>query len=168
MNLIIIASTVAIVSLANAVPIMTHHPANPHAFFNRTGGCDGCHSISPKNRSLREHEFAGAISENCVSCHPQDSLGLSHPVAVSKKRHYPDMVIPENLPLDEEDNITCGTCHNPHLQGFSTRRFGLGDDPLFQICQNDRCTAYFKTYYLRVEGNGDGYTPLCQSCHAAY
>lgn len=50
--------------------------------------------------------------ELCYSCHPQSSLGTSHPVRIYA--HGGDIIIPDELPTVENGMLTCVTCHNPH------------------------------------------------------
>lgn len=50
--------------------------------------------------------------ELCYSCHPQSSLGTSHPVRIYA--HSGDIIIPDELPTVENGMLTCVTCHNPH------------------------------------------------------
>lgn len=46
----------------------------------------------------------------CYRCHPESSLGASHPVRLYGTR---DVIIPEELPT-VDGMLTCITCHNPH------------------------------------------------------
>jgi predicted CXXCH cytochrome family protein len=64
-------------------------------------GCTTCHM---------EQDFKAIktkINETCLRCHPT-SIGKDHPVGVVST------IVPEGLPLDEGNKITCITCHEPH------------------------------------------------------
>ena len=47
----------------------------------------------------------------CYTCHPEDILGLSHPVGVPLKE---GMNPPEDIPVTKSRIITCVSCHEPH------------------------------------------------------
>jgi predicted CXXCH cytochrome family protein len=65
-------------------------------------GCPTCHTEQEEYKAIKTK-----VSETCIKCHPA-SIGGDHPIGVIPR------VIPEGLPLDEENTITCITCHEPH------------------------------------------------------
>lgn len=58
--------------------------------------------------SLREPEKLAI--EACYECHPESTLGTSHPVRLYGGR---DVKIPDDLPT-VDGMLTCVTCHEPH------------------------------------------------------
>jgi nitrate/TMAO reductase-like tetraheme cytochrome c subunit len=114
------------------------------------------------------HEFIKQITGMCVSskCHTDEELGPSHIVDISPYDAYPDMVVPKEIPLNWDtvkykEVMTCGTCHNPHLDWLSTTRSYDIQKPE----KKERGRAYYKTYYLRIKDPQEGYYTLCKSCH---
>lgn len=65
-------------------------------------------SAQGQHPTLRESDDLAI--EACYQCHPESSLGTSHPVRLYGGR---DVRIPESLPT-VEGMLTCVTCHNPH------------------------------------------------------
>lgn len=136
-----------------------------HAFLNRTENCTCCHDTEEKSEAVAPHRFTVDIVESCVGCHTGEMLGVSHPVGVAAAERFPGMVIPESLPVDAEDRITCGTCHNPHLDGYSTERFAGGQDPTEIRLEAGVEVAYYRSYRLRLHAPEAGNDPTCASCH---
>ena len=48
----------------------------------------------------------------CFSCHPQSSLGATHPIGVQALAGSSE--IPDDLPTAADHTMTCITCHGPH------------------------------------------------------
>jgi len=139
-----------------------------HAFLNLTENCTCCHDTGDQEAAIDPHAFTVDIIESCTRCHSGSRLGRSHPVGVSADERYPDMEIPEDLPVDQEDRITCGTCHNPHLGGYSTERFASGQDPIGSRLEDGVEVAYYKSYRLRLHAPEAGNDPTCAACHNEY
>jgi len=135
----------------------------PHAFFNKTENCTCCHET--RGEDVEPHAFFVDISETCEGCHDSDMIGRSHPVGIESAEHYPEMEIPAGLPLDADARITCGTCHNPHLAGYSTERFKGGQSPAGTRSENGVQVAYYKSYMLRLHAPEAGNDPTCSACH---
>lgn len=53
-----------------------------------------------------------ATIDLCYTCHPQSSMGTSHPVRIYAKGN--ETRIPESLPTGTGGMLTCVTCHEPH------------------------------------------------------
>lgn len=53
-----------------------------------------------------------ATIDLCYTCHPQSSMGTSHPVRIYSKQS--ETRIPESLPTGKGGMLTCVTCHEPH------------------------------------------------------
>lgn len=72
------------------------------SFHLSNDNCDNCH-IDIKNYKLLK-DGPNKVCENChPNVHPSHKIGMK--VRINR----------ENLPLDEEGNITCAyTCHNVH------------------------------------------------------
>ncbi|HBG47350.1 MAG TPA: hypothetical protein DDW94_10235 [Deltaproteobacteria bacterium] len=100
---------------------------NPHSFRGEL--CSMCHSEQPP--LLLKDQVT-----TCVRCHP-GNIG-NHPVTRHPMGLMPRMKIPASLPLTEEGEMVCSTCHEPH-----------GRTPHPRL--------------LRIE-----YLKLCASCHKGY
>lgn len=138
---------------------------NPHAFFNATENCTCCHETREQGQVIDPHAFSVDITESCMDCHTGEKIGYSHPVGVRAEERFPDMVIPEDLPVNVDEQITCGTCHNPHLDSYSTERFVGRQDPVEIRVENGIEVAYYKSYMLRVHAPDAGNDPTCAACH---
>jgi hypothetical protein len=141
---------------------------DPHAFMNVPTQCATCHRIDARSGEVIDHEFTGEISSLCGTCHTKEHLGRSHPVDVSMRRPAPGTEVPGELPLGDDEEITCGTCHDPHSRGFLLTGLSAFQDPFFEEVQPSGKVAYYKSYYLRLQECGRGFDPLCTSCHVAY
>jgi hypothetical protein len=142
-------------------------PVDPHFAFNKKS-CTTCHLTYGKAGQVDDHAFSIDIVENCHGCHSAENLGYSHPVGAVKDSRYRDMDIPDSLPLGRENDLTCGTCHNPHLDGYTTVRCYHDQEPAFILEKDGRSTPYYQSYYLRIQEPDGGWTALCQACHADY
>lgn len=142
-------------------------PENPHAELNKEGTCDECHSNYLGE--LDPHGFEIDVAENCMQekCHDdfESQMRRSHPVGVEPDDDYE---IPEGLPLHDYE-VTCGTCHNPHLDRLSRIKTIPWDAPAFfhEVESNGRATEteYFYTYYLRGRDAEHTLERLCNACH---
>jgi nitrate/TMAO reductase-like tetraheme cytochrome c subunit len=141
---------------------------NPHGYMDDEARCADCHQVEPDGEDwiLDPHMFTVSVTDTCLSCHPQDQIGRSHPVGSDPRRALRRRDFPEELPFhwsDEErtEVMTCGTCHNPHLPRFS-------EDKLYtrQEVHPGTADAYL-TYFLRIRGTTprQGFMPLCHACH---
>lgn len=136
-----------------------------HAFFNLPEFCACCHETGEGDQEVEPHDFTVEIAETCLRCHSESSLGGSHPVNVDPAERYPDMVIPEEMPLDREGRITCGTCHNPHLAGHSTERYAEMQSPTGAREVDGVEVDFYKSYRLRFHAPDAGNDPTCAACH---
>lgn len=102
--------------------------ANPHD-FNARDKCSVCHNGEPPALNLDP-------VATCTKCHP-GNVG-NHPVSRHPLGKRPDINVPATLPLSQEGNMVCFTCHDPHNRS--------GIDKM-----------------LRVR-----FRKLCASCHAGY
>jgi predicted CXXCH cytochrome family protein len=59
---------------------------------------------------LVSSEFADI--DLCYTCHPESSLGTSHPVRIYARGK--ETRIPDSLPTGKDGMLTCVTCHAPH------------------------------------------------------
>lgn len=101
---------------------------NPHD-FSRADLCATCHKGEPPALLLDP-------VTTCVKCHP-GNIG-NHPVTKHPMGLMTRIKIPSYLPLTEDGEMVCYTCHNPH-----------------------KATKHPKM--LRVD-----YFRLCQACHVGY
>jgi hypothetical protein len=118
--------------------------------------------------SIIPHEFIKSHTNMCISaeCHTDEELGLSHAVDLSPYDTYPDMIVPEEIPLnwdteEYQEVMTCGSCHNPHLDWLSVTKSFDSQQPYKIILE----VPYYKTDYLRIQDPIEGYATLCKSCH---
>jgi hypothetical protein len=85
---------------------------NPHVeMVDDEFVCLDCHTDVPKKGQTSPTYFLVDLpSENCLGCHDE----TQHTGA---KEHEGQKVEVENLPGDENGNIACFTCHDPHPEG---------------------------------------------------
>lgn len=134
-------------------------PPNPHQPLNEPDACGECHEYDGETPD--PHEFFVAIPEKCWECHSQKKLGLSHPIGVDPRHSPPGVVeVPDDLPL-EEGEVSCGTCHNPHMAYLSDTR-AYNEQDVFLTLAGVR---QYKTYFLRMSDPVKGFEPLCLACH---
>ncbi len=149
-------------------PIEELPEVDPHEFLNRVESCTCCHETGGAEGSIEPHEFTSEIPENCTRCHTEEMIGISHPVGSSPSERFPEMEVPEALPVDEQDRITCGTCHNPHLPGYSRERYTKLQRPMGTREEENVEIAYYKSYRLRLHQPDAGNDPTCAACHVEY
>jgi hypothetical protein len=128
--------------------------------------CIDCHQMEKDGEDwlLDPHLFTVSVVGACRACHPVRQLGRSHPVDVEVGEVADIHAVPEQLPLHWSDEqrapvMTCGTCHNPHLDRFAPHKLWSR-----QLAAGE---AGYLTYYLRMRGSTPrvGFTPLCHACH---
>jgi predicted CXXCH cytochrome family protein len=159
---------ISMVSLTLALCIALPTPKTriePHADPAQTGGCAACHAVDAAGQAVGT-ELNGTVEEVCTRCHTMERLGLSHPLGVEPGANA-HSVAPEELPL-EGGRINCITCHDPHGQWVTLNALAPKQGPLFTEQVRGREVAYYKSYYLRVNECGEGYTSLCNTCHKGY
>jgi len=137
---------------------------NPHDIVtennNKKEQCLSCHINKPLE-SIKlmgkyvlpdMNEFVKNETLMCKECHGDDSS--SHIVGVT-----PDYTVPADFPLDNENKITCLTCHYVHGSLESDRPMASSSfmDHLFN---RDRLK---KSYVLR-RNNAEG--DMCLACHS--
>ncbi|MBI4948643.1 MAG: hypothetical protein HY955_00670 [Deltaproteobacteria bacterium] len=101
---------------------------SPHD-FSRKEFCSVCHKAEPPLLNLDP-------VTTCTKCHP-GNVG-NHPVTRHPIGKMPRIRVPASLPLTDDGEMVCYTCHEPHNKS----RHGK---------------------MLRVD-----FTKLCASCHAGY
>jgi len=137
-----------------------------HGLLDDEDRCIDCHQMERDGDDwlLDPHLFTVSVVDACRSCHPESQMGRSHPVNVSPGGGKGMKDMPEELPLQWSDDLlndvmTCGTCHNPHMDRYSTAKLWSRQRP--------RAEGGYLTYYLRLRGATprEGFTPLCHACH---
>lgn len=126
MAFVLMAMVFAGGSVADEIGVHQVH-VSPHDF--KPERCSVCHTAEPP-ALLRDPVTT------CVKCHP-GNIG-NHPVTKHPMGQMTKIKIPSYLPLTEENEMVCHTCHNPHKK-----------------------TKYPRM--LRVD-----YFRLCQACHVGY
>lgn len=101
---------------------------NPHD-YSKKDFCSVCHTSEPPLLNLDP-------VTTCTKCHP-GNVG-NHPVTRHPIGKMPRIRVPASLPLTENGEMVCYTCHEPHNRS----RHGK---------------------MLRVD-----FTKLCATCHAGY
>lgn len=111
---------------------------SPHDF--QAIGCTHCHITVPgQSNIVRKRVFRRDISELCLECH-EDSIEnqINHRIGMK-----PSMKVPEDLHLSSNGELTCITCHMPHLSYTDKTKGG-------------------RTYFLRRSILN---RELCLACH---
>ena len=134
---------------------------NPHeiAAAQQDESCLSCHATMPEQGVTTstlavKPDMAGYRGDGiqlCVSCH--DVAEQSHKVGVTM-----DFTVPADLPLGEEQAITCLTCHYTHGSLRSDRPWASVS--IMERLLNDERMS--KSFLLR-RNNVDG--ELCLTCH---
>lgn len=138
---------------------------NPHLISKQsaTGECKGCHGATPDLKELKGDEplnsknlpvdqtlFSQDGVAMCSSCHNPNQ---GHKVGLNI-----DFPVPADLPLNQENDITCLTCHYTH---------GRLDSDRPQACYSfmDKLlnAERLKKSFLLRRNNSDG--ELCLTCH---
>ncbi len=100
------AALLLIASSASGAP-----ERNPHEFDQV--GCTHCHIVVPgQGRILQHNVFRKNIDDLCQECHAASlEDNINHRVGIR-----PSMKVPEDLHLNENGEISCITCHDPHTE----------------------------------------------------
>lgn len=135
---------------------------NPHQISGQSdqSACTTCHDVKPelhgadilntKNLPLDLSRFKQDGVNMCGSCHD--------PTAYHKVRLNVDFPVPADLPLSQDSEMICLTCHYSHGRLDS-------DKPQASFSFMDRLTndeRLHKSYLLR-RNNSNG--ELCLTCH---
>jgi hypothetical protein len=139
-----------------------------HTFFNLPENCTCCHATEDRSGGIEPHQFTIDITENCTGCHTAEQIGRSHPVDVPVSERFPDIEVDASLPVDQQQRITCGTCHNPHLAGYSPERYASGQVAAGTRVEAGVEVAYYRSYRLRLHAPEAGNDPTCAGCHRKY
>lgn len=172
MRLLVVVLTLALAAAAICQEDIkvTSLPESPHTSFFVAGECVSCHDTYLGEPD--PHVFVLPIAEICLreGCHTAQKIGRSHPVGVDVGRSQTIEAVPESLPLEGEQKISCGSCHQPHGEWLSAARCYPQQPAKVFLVENAggevRETPYFSTFFLRVVGDpGEGFAALCNSCH---
>lgn len=129
---------------------------NPHQQLNAKKEiikqtCLYCHAEIPDEKltSLRDAKLIGNMDALCIRCHTLESRQVFHSKHLRKPSDEVLTTIKTMedqhgilLPLSQEGNITCATCHNPHEKGvIPDRRLGARGASLTRRhrLQHDMC-----------------------------
>jgi len=139
---------------------------NPHAFMDKSDKrhifCSECHENDPNTVvSYLDVRLKQSVTASCLrgnegiggkSCHSREKLGRTHPTDVKPKE---GMKIPEDLHLDENMQITCATCHDPH---------GDWTSPIAMVAREPKLVGSerYRSYFLR---RTNVQSALCFACH---
>lgn len=135
---------------------------NPHAVSrqNMQSDCAVCHLLQPelkddnvlssKNLTVDQSAFKLDGVAMCASCHNPNQ---GHKVGLNI-----DFPVPADLPLNEENDITCLTCHYTHGK-LDSDRPQASHSFMDKLMNSERLR---KSFLLR-RNNSDG--ELCLTCH---
>jgi cytochrome c554/c'-like protein len=138
-------------SPATAVP-------NPHEVLSEGDNCVSCHlNGNPDINDKDSLVLKGDLVEQCAECHP-DQLVTGHPV---NKKHFGSRRVP--LPLDDNEEVVCITCHSPHLPWKDKEPY-IPVSIFKKIRNTILGKGEYRTYFLRIN-NRDG--QLCLTCHVS-
>lgn len=169
MKVLVAVLTIALAAVALCQEdVVSSLPESPHQSLYIEGMCTVCHSTY--GGEIEPHVFVLPIIEICMreSCHTAEKIGRSHPVGVNARHSRSVEEVPENLPLENDDMISCGSCHQPHGEWLAATKCYQEQKPMVVLAGNagGEETPYYKTYYLRVPGDpNEGFIGLCNSCH---
>lgn len=166
----LILKALAAGSVGALLLLFTHqaHTAseNPHLISKHspTNECGSCHAATPE---LKEHKEEHFNSKNL----PIDQAGFSQDgVAMCSSCHNPnqghkvglniDFPVPADLPLNEENDVTCLTCHYTHGR-LDSDRPQASHSFMDKLLNAER----LKKSFLLRRNNSDG--ELCLTCHNA-
>ncbi len=133
------------------LPLAADDLLDPHAFMSGEKSCLTCHSevpVTPDTLLVKD------VVSLCMECHFARGADI-HPVDLRVKKS--ESLI---LPLDEEQMITCITCHDPHKDAYSDAPY-TSQGALDYLRSRFFWTTY-RTYYLRIP-NDEG--QICLQCH---
>ncbi len=125
--------------LLAAAPAAAAPERNPHDF--QRIGCTHCHVLVPgQGRVLQRNIFRKNIDDLCQECHAASlEDNINHRVGIR-----PSMKVPQDLHLNEQGEISCVTCHDPHTEYISSK--------------TGNRTWFLRRQMLKRE--------LCLACHA--
>jgi len=96
---------------------------NPHQSIMSGEGCIFCHDRVPdvKTDTARTVKFITSEKLVCMQCHEP----YPHPASSEHLVEPPIwMNVPASMPLDAAGEISCTTCHNPHIGGVTGNEMG--------------------------------------------
>jgi hypothetical protein len=128
---------------------------NPHDQIDGSGEiyekkCLYCHVVVPSVSAGADGlRYTDTLTALCISCHqtgPHPS-GVDHVTELPREMRDNLGEYEERrkvrLPLEEDDHVTCITCHNPHERGLLKGAGGIGADEnkrLRLTTFNEQCT----------------------------
>lgn len=151
-------ATLSTLALALAISQVASASFDFHAEMNKPGTCLSCHEqdVSFGAQPPRPLKFKKDIVSICLGCHKTKDVASLHPVDIR-----PGKKMTSELPLDDHKQITCATCHNPHMPAQA-------DEPYVAEALGKRVLDLFSfgkkhpTFFLRLK-NSEG--QLCDVCH---
>lgn len=116
----IVVNTIVILFLSGVVSAADSTSKKVHP------DCTSCHvEVEKDPKTLK-----AGINDTCLGCH-QNSKRNDHSVGVVQK------IIPEGLPLDKENKVTCITCHEPHGKGTFEKLLRMEFNTLCRACHKN-------------------------------
>lgn len=150
-------------------------PHSEEGYFN----CLKCHAKPPSEKEYTGCKYEDDFILLCYNCHGVDAEKC-HPVNVELSK---DMTLPAGFKLNNDNLITCVTCHNPDCTGDSSIRYrnfkqlaeescndchnfaGLKGVNPHQGKENKITCAYCHDRDKQIEDFGMSEKFLCLRCH---
>ncbi len=139
--------------------IISEQKTQIHPFAASKNQCNKCHEVYKTTGAEASYivfieNSSKFLNAACLRCHPQGPA--DHPILITTS-----FAVPKDLPLSEKKEITCITCHNPHLQRFSNRSW-LPRSFTKKLVESIFRKKQYKTYFLR---RNNANKELCLGCH---
>ena len=168
--------TIFFVVVLTAIVVYSLEP-NPHEFSEAE--CSTCHEDDSSGLEL---DINDRITLICNRCHSDlFDEGYMHPIDIRPQM----VVIPNDMPLSSQGNITCNTCHYVHApytnplggRSYFLRRYETGKS-FCDVCHENRRPlegkhpnalgeAHFLSKYIATDPSQkiDPMSKNCISCH---
>jgi hypothetical protein len=128
---------------------------NPHDQIDESGEiyqkkCLYCHVTVPGTSSVSEGmRFTDTLTALCISCHQTgphpNNMDHLQPLPKTMRDNLSEYEERRKvrLPLEDDNRVTCITCHNPHERGLIKGPGGIGADEAKRLrltTYNEQCT----------------------------
>ncbi len=145
-------------SLDNA-EIFSEQEIQTHPYTTSNDQCNKCHEVYKTTGANGSYivfveDSHKLMTYACIKCHLQGNA--DHPIMIVAS--FP---VPRDLPLSQDNEVTCITCHNPHLQRYSNHPW-LQRSFMTIISDFISRKKQYKTFFLRRNNSN---RELCLSCH---
>ncbi len=100
---------------------------NPHKDINQLKGCEFCHAVRPVpgKDNAKTVKLLADVVILCLRCHDYTPHPAAFQHTIKLDTEWAGK-IPAELPLNQNGEITCSTCHNPHIEEVENRKLRGG------------------------------------------